>query len=570
LIRVDPIALADPAARDPAVVGTKAAGLARAAAAGLPVLPGRVLPVEASRDAIGAGAQALRDAGRAAAYLAAIGMTVNRRVARAMDALAPPGRRSRVVRSSTALDDDGRWSGAFSSYLDVEPPYVRAAVRGCWASAFSRDVVGRCSETRTEPGDLRIGVLVQPFLAFEAGGTARVRSDGTVVVAGGPGGPAHVVGGRSGLDVIVGADGLVEGLDDAGIGAATAGAAAALARGTAEVVGVGVIEWGAAGDEIVLLQVGPAAPVTAAAGPSGAPWTTTGAPAGAERLARLVAAVAGPLGEELILPWALGADDLPEPDPVEVADTGVALAEAWGLARGLAAAAWMAPPDVAMDRAAAASRLFRKGRVVEGLHAIRDLRVPDAAAARRVLGLIAGVGTALAEGGFLPSPVLVWRHSARELDALMAGGPAAVRRGPDRWEPFVAEVVQARGRVWTGRTVVGGVGAGRAHEVSSLRSIGRPGPRQVVVTPRPFPQLSPLLWHCAGLVTAGGSSGAHLFEVARSLGVPAVAGVDLTGVLDRASLVAVDGDAGRVSVLRLGASGDDTIRDPYAGARAVV
>ena len=49
-----PIALDDPAARDPAVVGVKAARLAAAADAGLPVLPGWVLPLEASAAAIAA------------------------------------------------------------------------------------------------------------------------------------------------------------------------------------------------------------------------------------------------------------------------------------------------------------------------------------------------------------------------------------------------------------------------------------------------------------------------------------------------------------------------------------
>ncbi|HEX6581168.1 MAG TPA: phosphoenolpyruvate--protein phosphotransferase, partial [Actinomycetota bacterium] len=50
--------------------------------------------------------------------------------------------------------------------------------------------------------------------------------------------------------------------------------------------------------------------------------------------------------------------------------------------------------------------------------------------------------------------------------------------------------------------------------------------------------------------TAGGSVGAHLFEVARSLGVPAVTGVELSGAAE-GSLAAIDGDAGTVFVLPL-------------------
>jgi phosphoenolpyruvate-protein kinase (PTS system EI component) len=54
-------------------------------------------------------------------------------------------------------------------------------------------------------------------------------------------------------------------------------------------------------------------------------------------------------------------------------------------------------------------------------------------------------------------------------------------------------------------------------------------------------------------VTSGGTSGAHLFEVARSLGVPAVIGPEIWADADTlgesGSLVAVDGDTGRVSIL---------------------
>jgi signal transduction protein with GAF and PtsI domain len=69
-------------------------------------------------------------------------------------------------------------------------------------------------------------------------------------------------------------------------------------------------------------------------------------------------------------------------------------------------------------------------------------------------------------------------------------------------------------------------------------------------------------------VTFGGTSGAHLFEVARSLGVPAVIGPEIeadAGALgERGSLVAVDGDTGRVWILPVppsaipASSGSDT------------
>ena len=53
-------------------------------------------------------------------------------------------------------------------------------------------------------------MLVQPFLSFDAGGTARVRPDGGIDVAVAPGGPTGVVGGRrGGRDVRVEADGTI-------------------------------------------------------------------------------------------------------------------------------------------------------------------------------------------------------------------------------------------------------------------------------------------------------------------------------------------------------------------------
>jgi phosphohistidine swiveling domain-containing protein len=79
--------------------------------------------------------------------------------------------------------------------------------------------------------------------------------------------------------------------------------------------------------------------------------------------------------------------------------------------------------------------------------------------------------------------------------------------------------------------------------------MGRPASRDVLVTPLPLPHLAPLLWHSAALVSVGGSSGSHLFEVARSLGVPSVIGVDPIFPGERGSLVAVDGDDGVVSIL---------------------
>ncbi|HEY5578745.1 MAG TPA: PEP-utilizing enzyme, partial [Acidimicrobiia bacterium] len=96
----------------------------------------------------------------------------------------------------------------------------------------------------------------------------------------------------------------------------------------------------------------------------------------------------------------------------------------------------------------------------------------------------------------------------------------------------------------------GGVGAGRLCVVQGVEDLSTFRPRDVVAAPYPVPGLAPLLWHAAGLVTFAGSPEAHLFEVARSLGVPGVAACPLRlaqgGGL---TLAAVDGSAGRAHLL---------------------
>jgi pyruvate,water dikinase len=89
-------------------------------------------------------------------------------------------------------------------------------------------------------------------------------------------------------------------------------------------------------------------------------------------------------------------------------------------------------------------------------------------------------------------------------------------------------------------TAATGLGAGRVHVVDSAAV---PPARAVLAVGLPLAQFAPLLWRASALVSAGGSQAAHLFEVARSLGIPAALGVDLP---DRA-VAAVDG--GVVAVL---------------------
>ena len=94
--------------------------------------------------------------------------------------------------------------------------------------------------------------------------------------------------------------------------------------------------------------------------------------------------------------------------------------------------------------------------------------------------------------------------------------------------------------------------------VRSADDAAASGPREIIVAARPVVNLAPLLWNAAGLVTEAGGPGAHLFEVAGWLGVPAVCGVDLEALIgDRPHtpersedvVVAVDGDIGRLAIL---------------------
>ncbi|MBQ1001427.1 pyruvate phosphate dikinase [Streptomyces sp. RK62] len=149
------------------LIGSKAANLARAAAAGLPVLPGFVIPHGAREDEV-----ALR---------------------RAWDGLSDGGTRPLVVRSSSPQEDteESSLAGRFASVLDVRGwASFRAAVRTVQDSA-------RLPDGSTAP----MAVLVQPMLDARVGGVlfgadpVAGRAD-RMLVSAVKGGPDSLVGGR--------------------------------------------------------------------------------------------------------------------------------------------------------------------------------------------------------------------------------------------------------------------------------------------------------------------------------------------------------------------------------------
>ena len=87
--------------------------------------------------------------------------------------------------------------------------------------------------------------------------------------------------------------------------------------------------------------------------------------------------------------------------------------------------------------------------------------------------------------------------------------------------------------------------------VESSKQTDHVRPRDIIVTQYPLPNFSPLLWDAAGIIALGGAPTAHLFEVARSLTVPAVIECPIGDIVrDGPCLGMLDGDAGRVAIIR--------------------
>lgn len=174
-------ALDDPRATDGALVGSKAASLARSAAEGLPVVPGFVLTTAAHR--------AFQDAG------GRLPDEVRSALLPAWRALSRDGAHPVVVRSSSTVEDveSSSMAGRFRSVLDVrDPSALEAAVLAVLRSAD--EVAGD-----HVPGPM--GVLVQRHVDAARGGVMfgvdPVTGDTRhIVIEAVVGGPEKLVSGR--------------------------------------------------------------------------------------------------------------------------------------------------------------------------------------------------------------------------------------------------------------------------------------------------------------------------------------------------------------------------------------
>ncbi|MYH73111.1 MAG: hypothetical protein F4153_11155, partial [Acidimicrobiia bacterium] len=113
--------LDDPSAADIAISGAKGAGLARARAAGFPVLDGFVIPPACSKEALGRAVEVLESRGTGGSRMAIIGYqlpdSLDEQIEELSAGLQPPF----IVRSSSVLESSGEWAGAFTSVPEVLP-----------------------------------------------------------------------------------------------------------------------------------------------------------------------------------------------------------------------------------------------------------------------------------------------------------------------------------------------------------------------------------------------------------------------------------------------------------------
>ena len=515
--------LDDPTSIDLEISGAKGAGLARARAEGFPVLDGFIIPPTCSQDAFEQAVEVLDSRGTGGARMAIISHELPDGLVAQIDEFSAALPTPLIVRSSSVLESAGEWSGAFTSVPEIQRDEIGKAVKSVWATNFSIEVLDRLKAAGIDPGAALMGVLVQPEIVPDFGGVARIDAHGAVTITAIKGSPRDLMAGWAPGVRATFEDGQLIGTEAIElVGERQLRSIVDLVVAVVEKLDHNLIEWAIHDGKCVLLQIQRSrtnevegAMVVPAA--LGHPF--------AREFIELAHQYPGVLGEELVLSWLPGMRRSVQPLRLTYAAQPDALmAEALELAAELTSVAWGLPADQAQAQASLVLRRMRSDRPNESIDALRELQPVDDLDAARLLGMV----------GYL-----------------MQNQRRSTRRGMDRWEPVLAGVAALQGEEQTCVPSVGGIGAGRLVWVESSKQTEHVRQRDIIVMQYPLQNFSPLLWDAAGVVTLGGASTAHLFEVARSLTVPAVVDCPIGEVVKAGPCLGmVDGDAGRVAILR--------------------
>ncbi len=557
------------------IVGAKAARLAAARRAGLPVLPGIVLRAGAAAEPLRAAMAVMAQRGTAAARLFLGDAHVPESLAPLVEAALGPGALL-VARSSSPVEAGGDWAGAFSSYVAITADDLSTAVRGCWASMFGRDAAERFDALGLGQADAGMAVLVQPCVTPDPGGVALVgagggagsgEGGGSGAGSGEGGGTVEVtvaerslsqmlLGWDRGLQGVVGDDDVPRGPAVERFGADLVAAVARVARSCASVIGDNYLEWAYVEGEVLILQCRSTEVASRPDAAGKRPALQAMRSETAARAARIVSRYGGQVGDDLVLSWGLApARPVSRQAPGLWSDDLASLPRLRFVADHLAAVAWGTAPAAALAEAHDVLEALRTRLHPAALARLANLEPVDWSDGLRLIAAVESFGARLAGSGALADPADVWRLSLAKLQDYLANPAGAAATGhqplvPDPWHGFLFESVWANGMSAAGQPASEGEGAGRVLHLPAPRRLSGSLQRRVLYVPAPEPGFAPLLWRAAGLVAARGSAAAHLFDVARSLGVPAVAGCELADWEGADDLVAaVDGFTGWVAWL---------------------
>ena len=251
------VRLDDPGALDVSTVGAKAANLARARRAGLATLDGFVVTLDASAEPLRRAAAELARRGSGAARMVLLRSELDEALAAEIAAAAAALAEPLIARSSSALEGEGTWAGAFASLPELRRDEVPKALRSVWSGMFTLEALERFEAAGIEPGSAGMGVLVQTELAPDCGGAAVVDEIGAVSVSAVKGSPRDLLAGWvPGVRATVGPDGSISGSEALElIGSNTLKRVAELAREAADRLDCNLVEWAVTGGTAVLLQV---------------------------------------------------------------------------------------------------------------------------------------------------------------------------------------------------------------------------------------------------------------------------------------------------------------------------